>query len=787
MNHLSDERLADFSHKEQLLPREELEFIYEKLDYCDPSRVSEMTLLILTSLNLTKPPSSHHAVTEAVDYVRTLIYIVTDRDIEASRRQCAITTLDTLYKYFSEAATAMKENELQQHVAALDNPKLEPEVRIQTENQCAALDIIWHSWAVVFLVLGARLGNLYEKYWDVADKENKVVTALKQLKFGGKATDLTRGQTQKEIENYTELREMARDELHDLGCDWWECIHSIRLAQQEYERLMKSYKLAIEAYRNLQWEAQAKDSSMDFDSPVPPTFPLESNHKLRAHTKSWFQAKERGMVEREAMQPQSQSSSSKRSSGSRRLDVPGPTIIITDENGENFHLRNELPFEAQHEVLEWEKKRSDANSRMRIRMTTPEPDEEICFSGIPVASVPLEELLAVNENNDKKWGYLEEEKPVRSPTLPYNYSSVLEEVLSHEISMEDEWLDYLPARPESRHDRYAQGEQSTDDSFPIASEPEPLFGPDGEILMEDFHSASLLNTVPGNFGKVPLVKKVSPQALGTVAKAVGRKFQQVFPNGQEYDGDPQTSDTEDNDESDCTNSASGTSKSHGEDPGSVGVYGRDKGDPDDGSDDSDDKHEKDGGGEFGDGDGDGESTEEDRMEEYTEDDERADDETHLDLYWPSTTHRIHQYMDTTYAPTNNIIQLFEAMKIGSHNNLQPKTLSHYQSKLFQNRCRNIRSNIPLLRRRIPNLPWHVRYPVKKPLRILDRRLGEEDSFGYLTREHYIYRLVEWARDSLCHPSNAAKYAIILRESQGRFSEETDNIEYEGPPIESESK
>ncbi|KAF8243121.1 hypothetical protein K440DRAFT_669882 [Wilcoxina mikolae CBS 423.85] len=781
MNNESEERLDDFYCKVNLVPKEKYDAIYEKLDYCDPARVQEMTLLILTSLNLTKPPSSHDALINTVDYVLTLIQVITDRAMKYNQRQSAVSALDTLYDYFSNAATAQKESELQKYVAVLVDPRLEQEACTKTVNQCSALDIIWYSWAAAFLALGATLGELYEDYWEAVKREKTLRSALKQLKLGHEVIGLTKEETQKEIEDYTTWMEQVRDELYGLRYARWECIHSIKLTQQAYECAMQSYAPAIEAYKRLQHSLSANGGSMDFFKPVPPTVPLEFNHKLKDHTKSWFQAKERGIAEREGKRSQSQSSSINSSSSSRRIDIPGPTIIVTDENGKDFKFRKSLPLEDQHEVLEWEKKSRFTGSGARIRMITPKQSEESHFERIPSPSVSLREFLAVDENNDKKYGPRDKEaylEPVRLPTPPV-YSTLLEEMFGHEINMEDdsytsqesqEWLEgYLIPRPESRCGQYAPVDQSMDNLFPAVSEPQPLFGPDGEILMEDFRSVTSLNsTESGRF---------SPQALGTVAKAVGRKIRQVFSGGRTHPPDIEMYDSSD------TSYASRAGDSDHEDLRSTGVWGGGSGgDPDHDPGDYD-EHENDKSKEFGNGNEASESTEEDPIEDAENGFESTDEGAHPDLYSYNTACSCwaHRCMETIIDTlTDNITQLFEDMKIGSRNSLQSETLSKCQLEPLQKQRWDIRSNIPLLQGEVPKLPWHVRHPEKKPLRILDRRLGEDDSYGYLTREHYIYRLVEWSRDSLCSLENAAKYAIILRASQGRFNEVTDNIEDEGP-------
>ncbi|KAF8544704.1 hypothetical protein BDD12DRAFT_872439 [Trichophaea hybrida] len=778
MNNESEERLDDFNCKANLVPEEKYDAIYEKLDYCDPARVQEMTLLILISLNLTKPPSSHDALINTVEYVLALIQVITDQAINNNQRQSAVSALDTLYDYFSNTSTAQKESELQKYVAVLDDPRLEQEVRTKTVNQCSALDIIWYSWAAAFLALGATLGEVYEDYWEALKRVKTLRSALKQLELGHEAIGLTKEETQKEIKDCTTWMEQVRDELNGLRYTRWECMHSIKLTQQAYECAMQSYAPAIEAYKKLQHSLSANGGSMDFFKPVPPTVPLEFNHKLKAHTKSWFQAKERGIAEREGKRLQSQPSSTSSSSSSFLIDIPGPIIIVTDENGKDFKFRKSLPLEDQHEVLEWEKKSRSMGSGVRIRMTIPKQSEESHFERITSPSVSFREFLAIDENSDKKYGSRDKEadlEPVRLPPPPV-YSTLLEEMFGHGINMEgdsytsqesQEWLEgYLIPRPQSRRGQYAPVDQSMDGLFPAASEPQPLFGPDGEILMDDFRSVtSLNNTESGRF---------SPQALSTVAKVVSRKIRQVFSGGRTHSPEIEMYDSSD------TSCASGTGDSDREDLRSTGVWGGGSGgDPD--HDPS--EHKNDMSKEFGDGNEASELTKEDSMEDTKNGFESTDEGAHPDLYSSNTAGSCwtHRCMETIiYTLTDNITQLFEDMKIGSRNSLQSETLSQYQLEPLQNQRWDIRSNIPLLQSEIPKLPWHVRHPEKKPLRILDKRLGEDNSYGYLTREHYIYRLVEWTRVSLCSLENAAKYAIILRASQGRFNEVTDYIENEGP-------
>lgn len=138
--------------------------------------------------------------------------------------------------------------------------------------------------------------------------------------------------------------------------------------------------------------------------------------------------------------------------------------------------------------------------------------------------------------------------------------------------------------------------------------------------------------------------------------------------------------------------------------------------------------------------------------------------------------------------SSRISRLFKGMKIGPPINNSELRKAHHGRKFL-----DVKPDIPLIAGELPSLPAHVLKPKKRPLRILDKRVGEQDPYGGLKCNHYIYRLVEWAQGTLCFPENAAKYAIVLRKARGRFKFSHDIegeehlLENEGPPTAEESK
>lgn len=72
------------------------------------------------------------------------------------------------------------------------------------------------------------------------------------------------------------------------------------------------------------------------------------------------------------------------------------------------------------------------------------------------------------------------------------------------------------------------------------------------------------------------------------------------------------------------------------------------------------------------------------------------------------------------------------------------------------------------------------------LEVWDYRLGDRDDIGPLTRNHYIYRLVELVRDVVRQPEVARAYAIIFRADPTRYGvNSTDELVDEPPPTEAE--
>ena len=138
--------------------------------------------------------------------------------------------------------------------------------------------------------------------------------------------------------------------------------------------------------------------------------------------------------------------------------------------------------------------------------------------------------------------------------------------------------------------------------------------------------------------------------------------------------------------------------------------------------------------------------------------------------------------------SNRILKLFKSMRIGPPVSGSEPKRAHHGHKFL-----DVNPDIPLIAGELPSLPAHVRNPRKRPLRILDKRVGEQDPYGCLKNNHYIYRLVEWARGTLCFSENAAKYAIVLRKAHGRlkFNHGTEGkellLENEGPPTAGESR
>ncbi|KAI5818459.1 hypothetical protein BZA77DRAFT_364567 [Pyronema omphalodes] len=101
------------------------------------------------------------------------------------------------------------------------------------------------------------------------------------------------------------------------------------------------------------------------------------------------------------------------------------------------------------------------------------------------------------------------------------------------------------------------------------------------------------------------------------------------------------------------------------------------------------------------------------------------------------------------------------------------------SRIFgasQNFMPLISHKIPLITHPTPDIPNFILRQEQLPLWIRDKRVG--DRHGFLNEGHYIHRIMEWIRETLLSPENAAKFVIALRGDCTRwtgFSDEDEEI------------